>query len=86
MLDTVGDLVSGLVELVARGVFAACKAMFRWEASAVRPAWVRVVAIAIIVCIAAAMASVLFTLFAVAFYILLAIAVVGALLAALGAG
>ncbi len=86
MLDTVGDLVSGLVELVARGVFAVCKAMFRWEASVERPAWVRVVAIAIILCVAAALVSVLFTLFAVVFYILLAIAVIGALLAALGAG
>jgi hypothetical protein len=86
MLDTIGDLVGGLVELVARGVFAIARGLFRWEASVERPGWVRVVAIAIILLICAALVSLLFTLFAVAFYVVLAIVLIGGVIAWLGLG
>ncbi len=84
MLDSIGDLIGALVELVAQGVFAVARALFRWEASTPRPAWVRVVAIGLILAACVALFSILFTLFAVVFYILLAIAAIGAVLAFFG--
>jgi hypothetical protein len=81
MLDTIGDLISGLVELVARGVFAIARSLFRWEASAERPGWVRFVAIALILIVCAVLFSVLFSFFVMAFYVLLAIAAIGAVIA-----
>jgi hypothetical protein len=86
MLDTIGDLVSGLVELVSRAVFGLAKLMFRWEASVERPAWVRVAAIGLILLACAALFSLLVSIFAAAFYILLAVAAIGAVIAWLGLG
>jgi hypothetical protein len=86
MLDTIGDLISGVVELVARGVFAVARVLFRWEASVERPAWVRVVAIILILFVCATLFSFLFTFFLMAFYVLLAIAAIGAVIAFLGLG
>jgi hypothetical protein len=86
MLDTVGDLVSGLVELVSLGVFALARSMFRWEASVARPAWVRVVAIGLILAACAALFGIIVTLFVTTFYILLAVAAIGAVIALLGLG
>ena len=81
MLDTVGDLISGVVELAARGVYAILRMLFGWEASRERPAWVRVIAIGLILLVAVILFSIFYTLFITAFYVLLAIAAIGAVLA-----
>ncbi len=81
MLDTISDLIAGIVELTARGVYAIVRMLFGWEASRERPAWVRVIAIGLILLLAAILFSVLFTVFITAFYVLLAIVAIGAVLA-----
>jgi hypothetical protein len=81
MLDTISDLVTGIIEVTARGVYALVRMLFGWEASRERPAWVRVVAIGLILLLAAILFSLLFTVFITALYVLLAIAAVGAVLA-----
>jgi hypothetical protein len=86
MLDTIGDLVSGLVELVARGVFAVVRGLFRWEASTPRPGWVRAVAIGLILLVAAGLVSLLLSIFAMLAYLAIAIAAIGAAVAWFGAG
>jgi hypothetical protein len=86
MLDTVGGLVSGLVELVARGVFALARRIFRWEASAERPGWVRAAAILIVLAMCAVLFSIVLTLFTAAFYILFVVAAIGAVITLLGLG
>ena len=68
----------------AQGVFAVVRTLFRWEASHERPGWVRVIAIGLIILFALSLVSMLFSLFVMAFYVLLAIAAVGAVLAFLG--
>jgi uncharacterized BrkB/YihY/UPF0761 family membrane protein len=84
MLETISDLVNAVVELVARGVFALLRLMFRWEPSRERPAWVRALAIVVILAFAGTILSVAFAFFVTAFYVLLAIAAIGAVLAFLG--
>jgi hypothetical protein len=86
MLDTIGDLISGLVELVSRGVFAIARALFRWEASVERPVWIRAVAIGVILVICAGLLTLLFRLFAIVFYILIILAVIAAAVGWLGLG
>ena len=86
MLDSIGDLVSGLVELVARGVYGVLRLIFRWETAPERPAWVRAVAIVLILLVTAVIASVFFAFLTMAFYVLVAVAVIGAIIAFLGLG
>jgi Na+/melibiose symporter-like transporter len=81
MLDTISDLISGIVEFVSRGVFAVARVLFRWEASAERPGWVRVVAIGIILVACASLLTLLVSLFVTALYVLAFIAAVGAAIA-----
>jgi hypothetical protein len=81
MLDTISDLITGIVELTARGVYALVRMLFGWEASRERPAWVRIIAIGLILLLAAILFSIFYTLFITAFYVLLAIAAIGAVLA-----
>jgi hypothetical protein len=81
MLDTISDLITGIVELTARGVYALVRMLFGWESSRERPAWVRVIAIGLILLIVVILFSIFYTLFVTAFYILLAIAAIGAVLA-----
>ncbi len=76
MLDTIGEIVGALVEMVASAVFAVARGLFRWEASAPRPAWVRVVAIGIILAACGVLLSMLLSILAFAFYVVVAIAVV----------
>ncbi len=85
MLDTISDLITGIVELTARGVYALVRMLFGWEASLERPAWVRIIAIGLILLLAAILFSIFFTLFVTAFYVLLAIAAIGAVLAVFAA-
>jgi hypothetical protein len=84
MLDTIGDVVGGLVELVAAAVHGLLKLVFRMEPGAERPGWVRAIAILLIVVAAGAILSFAFAFFAMAFYVLLAIAAIGAAIAFLG--
>ncbi|MGL4243045.1 MAG: hypothetical protein ACRCTI_18180 [Beijerinckiaceae bacterium] len=84
MLETLGDIVSGLVELVASFVYSVLKFLFRLEPGAERPAWVRAVAILLIIIAAGAIVYFAFAFFVTAFYVLVAIAAIGAVIGFLG--
>ncbi len=81
MLEAIGGLFGALVEVVASAVFAVARSLFRWEASVARPAWVRLVAIGIILAVSVFLFSILLSIFAFAFYAALAVAAVIAVVA-----
>ncbi len=76
MLDTISELFGALVEMVASAVFAVARRLFRWEASAPRPTWVRFVAIGLILAACGLLLSMLLSILAFAFYVVVAVAVV----------
>jgi hypothetical protein len=81
MLDIVSDMITGIVELTAQIIYAIVSKLFGWEASRERPAWVRIVAISVILLTAAILFYVFLAVFISAFYALLAIAAIGAVIA-----
>ncbi len=81
MIDAISEFFGALIEMVASAVFALARRLFRWEASTPRPAWVRLVAIGIILAACAFLFSMLLSIFAFAFYAVLAIAAVVAVIA-----
>jgi hypothetical protein len=84
MLDTLSNLVIGLVELVAGAVHWILKRIFGLKPEAERPGWVRALAILLIVGFAIIVLGLAFAFFVTAFYVLVVIASIGAVIGLLG--
>lgn len=84
MLDTISDIVNGLVEIVASALHGLLKLVLRLRPDAERPPWVRLLAILLIVAVALVILRLAFAFFVMAFYVLVAVAAIGAVIAFLG--
>jgi hypothetical protein len=84
MLDAAINLVVGLVEFVAGAVHWILKRIFRMKPGDERPGWVRAIAILLIVGFVIAILGLAFAFFVTAFYVLLVIAAIGAVIGFIG--
>jgi uncharacterized BrkB/YihY/UPF0761 family membrane protein len=84
MLDTISDAIGAVVEIVASALHGVLRLVFRMGPE--RPAWLRIVAAALVVVLTLAICSVLFAYLAFAVFVVAVGAALAAVVAFLGLG
>jgi hypothetical protein len=84
MLESISDLINGIVDIVANSLFAILRVLFGWDAARERPTWLGVISKTITALIAIMLISVLLAFLSAYLYILAIVAAIGAIVALLG--